>query len=446
MSLINSSFDFAATGHTMLERAATIRWFPRSLTGRGVRQTLNFIAAELDGPRSKVFLRSVPSGFKAFDWVVPPEWSIDSAYIKGPDGSVIADYQSNPLCVVGYSCPVQASMDLDRLRKHIYTLPEMPDVTPYVTSYYEKGWGFALPDRLLQSLEVGEYEVSVNSQLFEGSLDYAEVLIEGQTDKEVLFSTYICHPSMLNNEISGIVLAVELAKTLAAAPQKPKFTYRFLFAPETIGSLVFLSQNLEHLQQHVIAGYVLTCVGDEREYSYLPSRDGNTLSDRVAINVIDELGLACKKYSWLERGSDERQFCAPGIDLPICSVMRSKYGTYPEYHTSADDFRVVTANGLAGSFEVYIKIINALEMNVTPIYTVLGEPQLGPRGLYANVSKLGSANASRNLLNLLSLADGKSDLITISRVLGLSLKEAYSLFHLLSEHHLLEEKSTSHED
>ena len=443
MSFINFRLDAAAAGHAMLERAAAIRWFPRSLTGRGARQTLDFIAAELDGPRTKVIFRSVPSGFRAFDWTVPPEWSIESAYIKRPDGSVVADYESNPLCVVGYSQPVNAVMCLDKLREHIYTLPEMPDVTPYVTSYYEENWGFALPFRLLRSLEEGEYQVSINSKLFEGSLDYAEVLIEGQTDKEVLFSTYICHPSMLNNEISGIVLAVELAKALAEAPQKPKLSYRFLFAPETIGSIVFLRQNLEHLKRHVIAGYVLTCVGDARSYSYLPSRAGDTLSDRVAVSVMDEIGLTYKKYSWFDRGSDERQFCAPGIDLPVCSVMRSKYGTYPEYHTSADDFRVVTANGLAGSFEVYIKIIMALEMNVTPIYQVLGEPQLGRRGLYANISQLGSAKASRDLLNFLSLADGNLDLITISRELDLPLKDTYALFELLRDHYLLAEKVTS---
>lgn len=404
----------------------------RSLTGEGVRQTLDILAREL--PMLKK--HHVPTGYRAFDWEVPREWNLNRAWIETPDGRVICDTEKTGLHVVGYSTPVDVRLPLSELRPRLHTDPGQPDAVPYVTSYYAENWGFCLSENELASLPEGEYHCVIDATLEPGRLDYADLLIPGETEEEILLSTYVCHPQMANNELSGVVVAAAMARVVASMGRR-RYGYRFVFLPETIGALVYLSKRIDDLRKKTVAGYVLTCVGDERAWSYLPSRKGGTLADRAALAALEETGEAYDSYSYLDRGSDERQYCAPGVDLPVCSVMRSKYGTFPEYHTSRDDLEFVTPAGLAGSIAIYRRIIEMIERNRTPVTRVLGEPQLGRRGLYETLSRTGSSSGARVLLDVLAYADGDHDLFDLSALLGRPFDEIEGIVALLEEHALV---------
>jgi aminopeptidase-like protein len=383
-------------------------------------------------------LLAEPSGTKVLDWEVPLEWGVSAAYIKTPTGKKICDFSLNNLFLVGYSRSFQGKLSLEELQPHLYSLPDQRQAVPYVTSYYADNWGFCISQEEREKLEEGIYEVRIDAQLKHGSLDFADLLIPGESPKEIVFSTYICHPSMANNELSGPVLATELAKLLSGSSNY--YSYRFIFVPETIGSLTYLSRNLTHMKEKVLAGFVLTCVGDERAYSYLPSRTGNTASDHAVIQVARQLGIKLIEYSWLDRGSDERQYCSPGIDLPFCSLMRSKYGEYPEYHTDLDTLgNVVTQEGLQGSFKFYSQVINYFESRRFPKISVLGEPQLGKRGLYPNLSIKGGHSGTRDIVNILSVADGTKSREQISDYLSLPLEYVARIISDLKYHSLLEE-------
>jgi aminopeptidase-like protein len=403
----------------------------RSLTGDGVRQTLNAIRSQL--PDLSIY--EVPSGTQVFDWTVPDEWNIRAARLLGPRGETIADFADNNLHVVGYSEPVDVTLTLGELQEHLYSLPDLPDAIPYVTSYYKRAWGFCLPDRVRGELTNGLYRAVIDSTLAPGSLTYGELRVKGSTNEEIFLSTYVCHPSMANNELSGPAVTTWLAKWLTSHPRR--YGYRVVFIPETIGSLTYMSTNLEEMTANIVAGFNLTCVGDDRCFSYLPSRLGHTLADRAAMHVLRHLAPGYVHYSFLDRGSDERQYCAPGIDLPVCSVMRSKYAEYPEYHTSLDNLELVTAQGLGASYEVYRRILECLEANDTFESTTLGEPQLGRRGLYPTTSTKGSGLKVRNMMNLLAYSDGEHDLLSIAEIVGIPMWELLETVEGLKGHGVL---------
>jgi aminopeptidase-like protein len=418
-----------------IHKLATQLWpITRSLTGDGVRDTLAVIQKHL--PQLKTY--EVPSGSTVFDWNIPKEWRISDAWIMRPDGLKICELSTNNLHLMGYSTPVNQSMSLEELQPHLYSLPEQPDAVPYVTSYYQERWGFCLSQNERDSLPDGQYTVFIDSELFDGSLTYAELVIPGETDKEIFLSTYICHPSMANNEISGPCVTTFLAKWLYTL-EKRHYTYRIVFIPETIGSITYLSKHKDHLKEKVVAGFNISCVGDDRTYSYLPSRTGNTISDRVARHVLEHVCADYKSYAWTDRGSDERQYCAPGVDLPIASIMRTKYGCYPEYHTSLDDLQnVVTAQGLEGGFNALRHSIESLEHNCYPQVQLYCEPQLGKRGLYPTISSKGSASSTRLMMNLISYSDGQHSLLEIADICSVPVWDLYSIVEQLSAHDVIE--------
>jgi aminopeptidase-like protein len=332
---------------------------------------------------------------------------------------------------------VRARMALTDLQDHLYSLPGQPDAVPYITSYYKERWGFCLSQNQRDSLVDGDYEVVVDTELFDGSLSYGELVLQGSSPKEVLISTYICHPSLANNELSGPTVTTYIARWISSLP-KLRYTYRFIFIPETIGSITYLSRNFKTLKKYVCAGFNVTCVGDERAYSYLPSRRGNTLSDCISKHILKHLAPEYRTYHWNDRGSDERQFCAPGIDLPIASIMRTKYGEYPEYHTSLDNLiEVVTPKGLEGGYYLLKRALEALEHNLYPRVTVLCEPQMGRRGLYPTLSTKSSGAQVRLMMNVLTWSDGTQSLLEIAESCNVPIWTLYELVDQLVEHELL---------
>jgi aminopeptidase-like protein len=417
-----AEFDHCGSAmHQLLQRLFPIC---RSITGDGVRKTLHILQEHIP-----LTIREVASGTKAFDWTVPKEWNIRDAYVLDPSGRKIVDFQENNLHVLGYSMPVSAQLSLRELQAHLYSLEDQPEAIPWVTSVYEERWGFCLSHRQRLSLQEGVYRVFIDSELKQGSLTYGEIILPGESRKEIFLSTYICHPSMANNELSGPVVTTMLAKWIASRPRR--FTYRVVFIPETIGSITYLSKNLRTMKQNIIAGFNLTCVGDERAYSFLPSRNGSTLADKVSLNVLKHKHPDFRRYTFLERGSDERQYCSPGVDLPVVSLMRTKYREFPEYHTSLDNMELVTPAGLEGSFELHRDCIELLERNKRFRTTCLGEPQLGKRGLYPTLATKESHKVVSDMLNVLAYADGTHDLIDLSNIIDLPAEKLYPIIEKL---------------
>lgn len=427
-------------GQEMYNFVSKIFPYCRSLTGEGVRQTLNDLREFITqggGPELKIF--EVPSGTKAFDWTVPKEWKIREAYIEDEAGNHIIDMKNNNLHVLGYSTPVDKWVSLDELKEHVYTQPDQPDCIPYVTSYYKERFGFCMSENMKNSLPEGKYHMYIDSELFDGVLNYAEIVIPGETDEEVFFSTYFCHPSMANNECSGPAVSGELVKYVMSLSQR-RYIYRFVYVPETIGSITYLSQgeHLSKLQKSMVAGFNLSCVGDNRDYSIVESRHADTLADRVLKNVLHyHTDNKYSTYSFLKRGSDERQYNAPGVDLPVVGFCRSKFGEYPEYHTSADDLSLVSPEGLQGAYDVMKQVIDALELNNKYKMKVLCEPQLGKRGLYPTISQKGSYDEIEAMTNFIAYADGKNDLLDISNTINVSVRELMKIIGKLQSAELI---------
>lgn len=408
----------------------------RSITGDGVRETLNLISRHI--PNLEV--RSVKTGTKVFDWTVPKEWKVHEAYIVTPNGDKICDFSENNLHLVGYSIPFEGELSLQELRDHIYTQPDQPDAIPYVTSFYSDRWGFCLSQKNYEALEEGNYKIVIKTEIFDGVLNYGELLLPGKSQKEIFLSTYICHPSMANNELSGPTVLTFLTKWLESIDRE--YSYRIVFVPETIGSITYLSFNYKEMKEKIFAGYNISCVGDDRAYSYLPSRNGNTLSDKIAKHVLKWTDPDFVKYSWLDRGSDERQYCAPGIDLPIALIMRTKFVEYPEYHTSLDDLRnVVTPEGLDGGYWAIRKSLEAIERNKIFKTKTLCEPHMGKRGLYSTLSIKNSYESVKLMMDFLSLCDGNASLLDISERLDVPIWDLYELIDKLLNHNLIDESN-----
>ncbi|MDR1944160.1 MAG: DUF4910 domain-containing protein [Synergistaceae bacterium] len=383
----------------------------RSITGDGVRRTLEILGSRCGG----VKVYEVPTGTRAFDWVVPKEWVVRDAYIECPDGSRIAEFSRNNLHLMGYSAPVDRRMRLDELQRYLYSLPEQPSVIPYMTSYYEERFGFCVSHEERLRLENGVYRVYVDSALKDGFLSYGEVVIPGESEEEIFFSSYVCHPSMANNELSGPCVAAFLARWIAESPRR--FTYRLIFIPETIGSIVYLSRNLDKMKRDIRAGFNLSCLGDRGAFSYISSRYGNTLADKAAKAVLEAFAPGYRSYSFLSRGSDERQYNAPFVDLPVCCLARTIFGGYPEYHTSADNMDYITAESLGKSLELLIKLVESLEANGRYKVQCLCEPHLSSRGLYPTESGKNSGLGPRTMMNFIAYCDGKNDIFDIARII-----------------------------
>jgi aminopeptidase-like protein len=428
----DADFDPAQAGQFAHDLAKALFPICRSLTGPGVRQTLKLL-----GDFLPLALHEAPSGADVMDWTVPDEWTIRGGYLEHESGARFIDFANHNLHVLGYSEPVDLWLSREELDDHLYSLPDQPEAIPYITSYYHRRWGFCLSENQRRTLPAGRYHAVIDSDLKPGVLNFADGVIAGDSAQEIMLSTYICHPSMANNELSGPVVMTAIGRWLMSLPRR-RYSYRLIFIPETIGSIVYLSRNLDHLKRMVVAGFNLTCIGDDRCYSYLPSRAGNTIADKAAIQALRGIDPDFKRYSWLQRGSDERQYCAPGVDLPIASIMRSKYGEYPEYHTSLDDLNVVTPAGLQGGFNAIRAAIRILESDMTLRVTVLGEPQLGKRGLYPTISTKTSGAEVQAMMDLISYCDGKTSLIDIGDIIGHSASDLAVVAQPLIENGLLE--------
>ncbi|MBF0359145.1 MAG: DUF4910 domain-containing protein [Magnetococcales bacterium] len=412
----------------------------RSLTGDGVRQTLTILQKEIP----ELTIHEVASGTPCFDWSIPDEWNITDGYILDPNGVKIVDFRQSNLHVMGYSTPINKKISLEELEKHLHSIQELPEAIPYLTSYYKRDWGFCISHSQRQTLQPGEYQVVIDARLGPGHMSYGEVVLPGISNQEVLISTYVCHPSMANNELSGPVVTSQLVRWLSSLANR-EYTYRVLFIPETIGSIYYISQHLDHLRKNVIAGFNVTCVGDDRVYSYLPSRNGKTFADRIAQHVLKHHCEEFIHYSFLDRGSDERQYCSPGVDLPMVSIMRSKYHTYPEYHNSMDDLNLVTPEGLSGSYMALVRAILCVEHNATYTSTVLCEPMLGRRNLYPSQGGRVLPEKFRYIKHILAYSDGQHDLLSIAEIIGIPMWELLDIVEQLTSQNLISPGETEHQ-
>jgi aminopeptidase-like protein len=391
------------------------RLFPlcRSLTGSGVRATLDVLEEHIPLQRTEL-----ASGTRVFDWIVPDEWNIRDAYIATPDGTRVVDFRRSSLHVVSYSEPVNTRMSLDELRERLHTLPDQPGLVPYRTSYYHRTWGFCLSDRQLSELAPGEYEVRIDSTLEPGHLTYGELRLPGSSDDEVLISTYLCHPSLANDNLSGIAVATMLAKQLSQ--RQLRHTYRFLWAPGTIGPLSWLHQNRDKLDR-IKHGLTVSCIGDGGGLTYKRSRRSETEVDRAVQVALRDLGAPHRVLDWEPWGGDERQFCSPGFDLPVGCLMRTPHGEFAGYHTSADGLDRIRPQSLGESVQACLDVIEVLETNRTYVnLSPYGEPQLGRRGLYrSSGGAVQSPDDERALLWVLNLSDGSASLLDVAARSGL---------------------------
>ena len=409
----------------------------RSITGPGFRKSLEILQQDIP-----LEVESVPSGTEVFDWEIPPEWRIHKAKLTGPDGEIYADLDETNLAVVNYSEPVVQRLTLDELDSHLYTLPEHPEATPYVTSYYERNWGFCLPHNTYESLPEGEYHAYIDSELDdEGRLNYGHTVLEGESDREVLLSTYLCHPSLANNELSGPLVMSSLYNRIAAWDNR-KFTYRFVVIPETIGSLTYLSEYGDVLQENMVAGLVLTCLGGpEQTLSYKKTRRGDTLLDKIVRHIYNHAKFDIRFRNFDTFGSDERQYCSPGFNLPVGQFARTVYGEYEEYHNSFDNKSFLDIGKLVNSAETIELILNKLEyagyyLNKEPF----GEPMMSKRDLYPYINEPDQSSRGDvilQMMRILNYSDGHHSIVDIAEEFDVSLDNLELAVKTLTESGLL---------
>jgi aminopeptidase-like protein len=421
--------DLGRLGQDLHAFASQLFPLCRSITGDGIRQTLALIEKQIP-----LQITEVPSGTAVFDWTVPREWNIRDAYIRIPGGERVVDFRKSNLHVVNYSKPVKATLSLGELKPKLFTIPEHPDWIPYRTSYYKEDWGFCLSQHQLLALENRSYEVCIDSRLEDGHLSYGECYLPGRSSEEVLISCHACHPSLANDNLSGVTVATHLAKFLAG--RDLRYSYRFLFIPGTIGAITWLARNRDTAAR-IRNGLVLTCIGDASEFHYKKSRQGNAEIDRAAIHMLRSFSQSAV-LDFAPYGYDERQYCSPGFNLAVGCLMRSVWGTFPEYHTSADNLSFIHASQLANSLRLCAGILDILENDGR--YHSLNpfcEPQLGKRDLYRSVGG-GPAEEERNaLLWVLNLSDGQHSLLDIAERSGLSFFKIHQAAEVLRENGLL---------
>jgi aminopeptidase-like protein len=434
ISTLTRTVSLGETGRWMHDLITELYPVCRSLTGDGVRQTL-----EIVGRRIPLQTREVPSGTRVFDWTVPKEWNIKDAYVKDPGGKKIIDLAQSNLHVVGYSVPVRGVMSLAELKERLFTLPDRPDWIPYRTSYFKEDWGFCLSHSHLMTLKEGSYEVCIDSSLEDGRMTYGELLLNGESADEVLISTHVCHPSLCNDNLSGIALATQVADLLR--PLRLRYSYRFLFIPATLGSIAWLSLNQQHATM-IKHGLVIAGVGDSGKTTYKKSRRGDAEIDRAACHVLRMSGEPYDVFDFVPYGYDERQYCSPGYNLPVGVLARTPHGQYPEYHTSADNLSFVQPAFLANSLLKCLSILNVLENNAVCInQNPHGEPQLGRRGIFRSYSERGgNPDAEMALLWVLNYSDGHHSLLDIAERSGLAFGAIRYAADLLVEHNLLKEQ------
>ena len=420
-------FDPVAEGaqsYAIVERLYPIC---RSITGNGLRRSLRSLQDTVP-----LELHEVPSGTQVFDWTVPKEWNIQDAYIKNAAGERLIDFRQNNLHVLNYSVPVHRTISRKELEPHLFSLPESPDWIPYRTSYYEETWGFCLNQRQRERLDAHDYEICIDSSLEPGHLTYGEYRIQGATDDEILISCHSCHPSLCNDNLSGMATAARLARILDGV-ESLRFSYRFLWIPGTIGSITWLATN-EHILPRIRHGLVLSCVGDAGPFTYKRSRRGNAEVDRAVEHVLRHSTRDFKVIEFTPYGYDERQYCSPGINLPVGCFMRTQNGHYPEYHTSADNLSLVTSSSLGESLLQLLRVIQVFEENHA--YLNLNpkcEPQLGRRGLYRQMGGVKDAAAAKEMamLWILNLSDGRHDLLDIAERSGIPFEQISMAAHAL---------------
>lgn len=409
---------------------------PRSITGDGFRDSLDIIDKAIGGGVERF---SIPSGTQVYDWRVPPEWVIRDGYIITPNGKKICQFKEHNLHILNYSAPIDKKLSLDELKEHIYTIPELPNAIAYVTSYYERRWGFCISYNELKELPDGEYHAFIDSEFKDdGELNYAHIIIPSTTGntKEILISSYLCHPQMANNELSGPAVWSELIRWVRNLKHR-KYTYRFVIVPETIGSICYINRNFKTLKENVVAGFVLSCIGDDGDYSVVLSPDENSLSDIATLHTIKHITKEPKIYKFLDRGSDERQYNTPNLNLGVTTICRSLFGHFDEYHTSLDDLDFVTSTGLEGGFSYARNLIENLEINTKYQLATTCEPNLGSRGLMSTLSRSGIHNYT--IPNFLAYCNGKRSVIEIADILGVEARSLKPIIDKLLEFELIKE-------
>jgi len=432
LATVISQIDIDSLGQNIYDLIERLFPLCRSITGDGLRQSLKIISEHIP-----LQIREIPTGTKVFDWEIPREWNISDAYVKDANSDRVIDFKKSNLHVVNYSTPISANLSLDELKPHLHSLPEHPDWIPYRTTYYNDDWGFCLSHKDFLALKDGQYHVHIDASLKHGALSYGELVVKGESDEKILLFAHCCHPSLSNDNLSGVALLTELAALLEK--MKLRYTYHFVIAPATIGSVAWLSRNEEELSK-IRHGLVASVLGDAGHMHYKKTRSACETIDRAVTHILEQSGDPFEILDFSPWGYDERQFCSPGINLPVGRLTRSPNGAYPEYHTSADDMTLVKPDYLAMSLRTYLNVLCCLETDLTYLnLQPKGEPQLGKRGLYRKMGGFQDiAETQLAMLWMLNLSDGTKSILDVAERTGINYLKLYTAANILCEHELLQ--------